>query len=49
MYIPIAMQKVIVDISKNNVSFNSASLVYMVPSSDKVSSSSMTKFTAHAV
>jgi hypothetical protein len=39
-HIAIAMQKVIVDISQTNVSFNSTSLVSMVPSSNKVSSSS---------
>jgi hypothetical protein len=51
-YIAIAMQQVIVDISQRNVSFNSTSLVSMVPSSNKVSSSSrgfcMAKVTAHA-
>jgi hypothetical protein len=51
-YIAIAMQQVIVDISQTNVSFDSTSLVSMVPSSNKVSSSSrgfcMAKVTAHA-
>jgi hypothetical protein len=46
------MQQVIVDISQTNVSFDSTSLVSMVPSSNKVSSSSrgfcMAKVPAHA-
>jgi hypothetical protein len=46
------MQQVIVDIIQRNVSFDSTSLVSMVPSSNKVSSSSrgfyMAKVTAHA-
>jgi predicted aspartyl protease len=51
-YIAMAMQQVIVDISQINVSFDSTSLVSMVLSSNKVSSSSrgfcMAKVTAHA-
>jgi hypothetical protein len=46
------MQQVIVDISQNNASFDSKSLVSMVPACNKVSSSSrgffMAKVTAHA-
>jgi hypothetical protein len=45
-------QQVIVDIIQRNVSFDTTSLVSMVPSSNKVSSSSrgfyMAKVTAHA-
>jgi hypothetical protein len=47
-HIAIAMQQVIVDIRQRNVSFDSTSLVSMVPSSNKVSSSSMAKVTEHA-
>jgi hypothetical protein len=51
-HIAIAMQQVIVDIGQKNVSFDSTSLVSMVPSSKKVSSSSRgfctAKVTAHA-
>jgi hypothetical protein len=51
-HIAIAMQQVIVDMSQKNVSFNLTSLVSMVPSSNKVSSSSrgfsVANVTAHA-
>jgi hypothetical protein len=40
------MQQVIVDISQNNVSFDSTSLVSMVPACNKVSSSSRDFFMA---
>jgi hypothetical protein len=46
------MQQVIVDISQNNASFDSTSLVSMVPACNTVSASArgffMTKVTAHA-
>jgi hypothetical protein len=51
-HIAIAMQQVIVDISQKNASFNLTSLVSMVPSFNKVSSSSrgffLANVTAHA-
>jgi hypothetical protein len=52
-HIAIAMQQVIVDISQHNVSFDSTTLVSMVPSCNKISSSSrgffMAKVTAHYI
>jgi hypothetical protein len=40
------MQQVIVDISQKNVSFDSTSLAFLVPDSNKVSSSSRVFFMA---
>ena len=45
-HITIAMQQVIVDISQNNVSYDSTSLVSMVPACNNVSSSSRVFFMA---
>jgi hypothetical protein len=48
-HIAIDMQQVILDISQQNVSFNPTSLVCMVPSCNKVSSSSRGFLTAKVI